>query len=265
TNVARHERNGFATFSAIISDRWLFFDTFNPHSIVLAKTVFSGVYIKRGERMKGYFLTDRGKIRHHNEDSGGVFHNCSQQLMAVVADGMGGHRAGDVASQMAINLIRDQWEKQPVLKTPEDVETWMQETIQALNRSIYNEAMKHDAYMGMGTTLVVAICTQDFTTVGHIGDSRCYLLNDDGFKQMTEEEATHHPRKKCVLKALGTEADISADIDTFNWKEGDKLLLCSDGLTDKMTDPELVEFLRSDQTIEKTAQNMIDLANERGG
>lgn len=231
--------------------------------------------------MKGYFLTDRGKIRHHNEDSGGVFHNCSQQLMAVVADGMGGHRAGDVASQMAINLIRDQWEKQPVLKTPEDVETWMQETIQALNRSIYNEAMKHDAYMGMGTTLVVAICTQDFTTVGHIGDSRCYLLNDDGFKQMTEDhslvnelvrtgqitkdEARHHLRKNVVLKALGTEADISADIDTFNWKEGDKLLLCSDGLTDKMTDPELGEFLRSDQTIEKTAQNMIDLANERGG
>src|SRR5699024_5071508 len=152
-----------------------------------------------------------------------VFHNCSQQLMAVVADGMGGHRAGDVASQMAINLIRDQWEKQPVLKTPEDVETWMQETIQALNRSIYNEAMKHDAYMGMGTTLVVAICTQDLTTVGHIGDSRCYLLNDDGFKQMTEDhslvnelvrtgqitkdEARHHPRKNVVLKALGTEAD----------------------------------------------------------
>src|SRR5699024_10274055 len=218
---------------------------------------------------------------HHNEDSGGVFHNCSQQLMAVVADGMGGHRAGDVASQMAINLIRDQWEKQPVLKTPEDVETWMQETIQALNRSIYNEAMKHDAYMGMGTTLVVAICTQDFTTVGHIGDSRCYLLNDDGFKQMTEDhslvnelgrtgqitkdEARHHPRKKVVLKALGTEADISADIDTFYWKEGDKLLLWSDGMSKKMAETELSEVMRADETIEKTAQNVIDLVKEGGG
>src|SRR5699024_6268101 len=209
------------------------------------KTEFSGVDIKRGERTKGYFLTDRGKIRHHNEDAGGVFHNCSQQLMAVVPDGMGGQRLGNATSEMALNLIRHQWEKEPVLSTPEDAETWMQETIQALYRSIYTEAMKHDAYMGMGTTLVVAICTQDFRTAGHIGDSRCYLLNDDGFKQMTEDhslvnelvrtgqitkdEARHHPRKNVVLKALGTEADISADIDTFNWKEGDKLLLCSDG------------------------------------
>src|SRR5699024_12448966 len=88
---------------------------------------------------------------------------------------------------MDISLIRDQWENQPISKTPEDVETWMQETIQALNRSIYNEAMKHGPYMGVGTTLVVAICTQDFTTVGHSGDSRCYLLNDDGYKHMTED------------------------------------------------------------------------------
>lgn len=231
--------------------------------------------------MEMQFLTDQGLIRSQNEDYGGIFYNTNGQVLSVVADGMGGHKAGDVASKMAVSLLKDIWEKSNEFTSPDKVEQWLSGAIISLNESIYRFAMDKEAYEGMGTTAVITVIAKDFFTVAHIGDSRCYLLNENGFNQITEDhslvnelvrtgqitkgDAGHHPRKNIVLKALGTEQHVEADIRTLGWERGNKLLLCSDGLTDKVIDDDLRELMESDINIKKIGQKMINLANEYGG
>ncbi|MEC5422743.1 Stp1/IreP family PP2C-type Ser/Thr phosphatase [Virgibacillus sp. C22-A2] len=231
--------------------------------------------------MKGQFLTDKGLIRSHNEDSGGIYTNSSGQILAVIADGMGGHQAGDVASQMATALIQEKWLRCTELHTPDETENWLTNTIGEINEAIYNHAMQNEACHGMGTTIVAAICIRDFITVGHIGDSRCYILNENGFKQITEdhslvnalvqsgqitkEDALNHPRKNVVLKALGTEKEMIADVQTLIMEQSNKILLCTDGLTDKVLDEELCKLMQTSSDIMQTGVKMIELANERGG
>ncbi|MBP1950712.1 Stp1/IreP family PP2C-type Ser/Thr phosphatase [Virgibacillus litoralis] len=231
--------------------------------------------------MKGKFLTDKGQIRNHNEDSGGVFYNQSDQMLAIVADGMGGHQAGDVASQMATAVIQKKWQECKQLTTPEETEVWLSKSVQEINNSIFEQAKTNEECQGMGTTVVIAICTEDFATISHVGDSRGYILNETGFKQLTEDhslvnelvrsgqiskdDAEQHPRKNVLLKALGTDINIKADTISIGWEHGDKLLLCSDGLTNKVTDEELFEFTQLEKGLEASGHEMIKLANERGG
>lgn len=230
--------------------------------------------------MKTKYLTDRGQVRKHNEDSGGVFYNPSNQLLAIIADGMGGHRAGDVASQMAVSIIQEKWQESTAFISPEQTEKWLSKTLQEVNKSIYDKALQNDAYSGMGTTIVVIISVNDFVTVAHVGDSRCYISNENGFNQVTEDhslvnelvrsgqitadDAVYHPRKNIVLKALGTEEEVTPDVQSLSWEYGDKILLCTDGLTDKLSNEELSTFIQLDN-IQETGKQLIDVANERGG
>ncbi|MYL70914.1 Stp1/IreP family PP2C-type Ser/Thr phosphatase [Halobacillus litoralis] len=231
--------------------------------------------------MIGYYETDQGKVRIHNEDAGGVFKNDAGQVLAIVADGMGGHQAGDVASQMTTSHIHKKWQEAHLIETPDEAEKWIKEAVRSANNEIKSYANEHEECAGMGTTVVVALCTGEFATIGHIGDSRCYFANDYGFKvitedhslvnelvrsgQITEEQAEHHPRKNVLLKALGTEFDLTADVKTMEFEENDRLLLCTDGLTNKVTDEELSELKTFEGNWSSFTQQMIDLANERGG
>ncbi|MGY0692339.1 Stp1/IreP family PP2C-type Ser/Thr phosphatase [Virgibacillus sp. FSP13] len=231
--------------------------------------------------MIGKFFTDRGKIRNHNEDSGGIYHNRYGQFLAIIADGMGGHKAGDVASQMATTLIKEKWEQSNQLQTPDEIEIWLRDSIQEMNKALFEYASNNEECQGMGTTIVIAICTDEFITVAHVGDSRCYLVNENGFNQLTEdhslvnalvqsgqitkEDAQHHPRKNVVLKAVGTEEYVESDIRSLEWDSGNILLLCTDGLTDKLTDDELGERIQRQQDMEEKGQQLIHLANELGG
>ncbi|SHF50382.1 Stp1/IreP family PP2C-type Ser/Thr phosphatase [Ornithinibacillus halophilus] len=231
--------------------------------------------------MIGQFLTDRGQVRSHNEDAGGLFYNQSGQLLAIIADGMGGHQAGDVASQMATKTLEEKWMQTTTLDTPEETENWLTNVLEEANSSIYQQSLEKDECQGMGTTIVVVICNEEFITVAHIGDSRCYIQNSHGFKQITEDhslvnalvqsgqiskvDAQLHPRKNVVLKALGTEEKVESDIQTLGWEEGDKLLLCSDGLSDKVMEEELSEYIKTIESIENTGEKLITLANQRGG
>ncbi|MFD2044053.1 Stp1/IreP family PP2C-type Ser/Thr phosphatase [Ornithinibacillus salinisoli] len=232
--------------------------------------------------MKGHFLSDRGKVRNHNEDSGGIFYNDKGQLLAIIADGMGGHQAGDVASEMATTFIEEKWRQSNPLTSPEQVEEWMEQILKEMNETIHKHSIEKEECQGMGTTVVVAICTEEFITISHIGDSRCYLYDENGFNQITEdhslvnalvqsgqiskEEAKDHPRKNVVLKALGTEANVESDIQTVSWEDGDKLLLCSDGLSDKVLDSELADYMKDLSVgMEEVSQKLVDLANDRGG
>lgn len=231
--------------------------------------------------MEGYFLTHQGKVRSHNEDSGGIYYNTNEQILAVIADGMGGHQAGDVASEMATSIIQKRWEETKGFQNPEKAEEWLSTVISELNESIFDHALKNNECEGMGTTVVAAICTKEFITIAHIGDSRCYIFNENGFMQITEDhslvneliragqitkdDAEYHPRKNVLIKALGTEKSVAEDLQSIGWEEGNKLLLCSDGLTNKITDEELKEFIQSGKDIQEVGAEMIQLANDRGG
>ncbi|MCP8616570.1 Stp1/IreP family PP2C-type Ser/Thr phosphatase [Salirhabdus salicampi] len=231
--------------------------------------------------MLGYFLTDTGRVRNHNEDAGGIFYNMDRQALAVVADGMGGHRAGDVASFLAASTLHKKWKETKGFDSPEKAELWLNEQIHKVNDVIFEKAIQNEEYQGMGTTVVAAICAEDFVTVGHIGDSRGYVSNSFGFTQITEdhslvnelirsgqltpEDAEHHPRKHVLLKALGTEKNISIDTKTIGWEQDNLLLLCSDGLSNKVSDEELHRYLIEGDSLEHSAHQLVSLANERGG
>src|SRR5699024_721884 len=168
--------------------------------------------------METAFQTDRGKIREHNEDSGGLFYNDTEWVLAIVADGMGGHQAGDVASTLALGFMKENWENTLEIDSIQAAEDWLHETIKQTNAYILSYAQKHPECRGMGTTIVVALCSSESVIVSHVGDSRGYVLSESGFLQLTsdhslvnelvrqgeisEEEATVHPQKNVVLQAL---------------------------------------------------------------
>ncbi|AND39338.1 MULTISPECIES: Stp1/IreP family PP2C-type Ser/Thr phosphatase [Cytobacillus] len=231
--------------------------------------------------MKAVFMTDQGKVRQHNEDNGGIYVNSKGQRLAIVADGMGGHRAGDVASEMTLTSLKGFWDQTDDFQTAEEAEGWLRKYIAEVNTILYEHSKENEQCEGMGTTVVAAICTDRFATIANIGDSRCYILNESGFQQLTEdhslvnelvrsgqitkEDAEHHPRKNVLLRALGTEAAVEMDIKTITFEEGDLLLLCSDGLSNKVDVAEMIEILKSGRTLEEKASVLIEQANNNGG
>ncbi|MGD6965001.1 Stp1/IreP family PP2C-type Ser/Thr phosphatase [Rossellomorea vietnamensis] len=231
--------------------------------------------------MKSVHYTDKGKVRQHNEDSVGVFSNKDGDCLAVVADGMGGHRAGDVASSLTINKFEELWKSQGKFNTADQAESWLRNNISEINREVYEHSQSNVECEGMGTTVVAAICTENFATVVNIGDSRGYILNESGFSQLTEdhslvnelvrsgqiskEDAEHHPRKNVLLRALGTEEKVEMDTRTIIFEEDDILLLCSDGLSNKVSQEEMKEILSGGTDLDEIGKQFISLANENGG
>ncbi|WP_307340162.1 Stp1/IreP family PP2C-type Ser/Thr phosphatase [Metabacillus malikii] len=230
--------------------------------------------------METFYMSDRGKVRQHNEDSVGVFNN-EIGILAIVADGMGGHLAGDVASQMTIQTFQSLWENVKQLDSPKDAENWFIHTALEVNKTVYEHSLANPECQGMGTTIVGAIITEEFATIGHIGDSRCYLFTQAGFTQITQdhslvnelvksgqiskEDAEHHPRKNVLLRALGTEQTVELDVKTIGFEENDILLICSDGLTNKLTDEEISSELIKSHSLDIIGKTLIDIANENGG
>ncbi|MDA1475587.1 Stp1/IreP family PP2C-type Ser/Thr phosphatase [Bacillus changyiensis] len=232
--------------------------------------------------MKTALITDKGKIRQHNEDDAGIFTKTEELVLAVVCDGMGGHLAGDVASKMAVSTLRDIWEQaETIPSTPADSEAWLIEQIAAVNQKLHDHSRTYQECQGMGTTVVSVLYTGKSLTVAHIGDSRCYLLHESSFTQLTEdhslvnelvktgsiskEDAQHHPRKNVLTKALGTEPTVTVEARSFEVEPGDQILLCSDGLTNKVDDLKLKEVLHASISIENTAEQLVQMANDNGG
>lgn len=231
--------------------------------------------------VKAVYKTDRGKVRPHNEDRGGIFFNKENDCLSIVADGMGGHNAGEVASEMTLTRLKELWELTEGIITPEVAEQWLLEHISLINQELYEHAKINKECEGMGTTIVAAICTKGFSTIANIGDSRCYILNELGFHQLTEdhslvnelvrsgeitkEDAEHHPRKNVLLRALGTEESVHTDIKTITFEDHDLLLLCSDGLSNKVSEQEMQNILLEKNSLEDKAIDLVQLANDNGG
>ena len=230
--------------------------------------------------MKYFYITDAGTVREHNEDSVTIVENsCGEYLMAV-ADGMGGHRAGEVASNIVINHLTDAFLKNKELKTKEDAVEWLKKTVSEANELIINYTQEHTESSGMGTTIVVCLNSKDYLLFGNIGDSSGFVIKDKELHkittdhtlvnllvksgELTEEEAKDHPRKNVLMKALG--ATVTVEMDVFDVEtDVDGILLCSDGLTNMLDNEQIMKVLESDLTIQEKLNKLIVKSNNRGG
>lgn len=230
--------------------------------------------------MKVAYRTSIGKQRNDNEDYVDVFTNLAGQHLAIIADGIGGHQGGDVASAMAVSHLGHEFE-QTDLTTPAAARTWITGEITAENQSIIDKSNQFADLNGMGTTLVAALYFTEEVVIASIGDSRAYLLRDRQFRQLTEDHslvnelvkrgeiskqaARHHPQKNVIIRSLGISTDARFDLNTYPLVTGDQLLLCTDGLTNMVTDEDIRKVLLSDQTPAKKCDQLIEMANAAGG
>jgi PPM family protein phosphatase len=227
-------------------------------------------------------LTHPGMARENNEDSMAIDEGTQ---LAVLADGMGGYNAGEVASGMATTFIKSEmsrWLSQAGANaSAKDVRRALEICVENANRSIFNAANSNPHYVGMGTTLVVGVFQDSRLMVGHIGDSRCYRLRGQEFSQITKdhsllqeqldaglitpEQAAQSTNKNLVTRALGVEDSVQTEVNEFRVEKGDVYLMCSDGLSDMITDDQICGILTSAATFDQASQQLVDAANAAGG
>ncbi len=216
-------------------------------------------------------LTDTGRQRRANQDA-----YLARAPLFVVADGMGGAQAGEIASQTAIEVL-----SAGITSAGGSLEQRLSQAVQQANAQIHSLSVADDERAGMGTTVTAAYIGEDAVTLVHVGDSRCYRWRDEALErltddhslveemvrqgQLTPEQAADHPQRSIITRALGPEAVVTPDSQTVGARDGDLLLLCSDGLTTMISDDEIAAVLAADQPLRAAAKALIALANEAGG
>lgn len=217
--------------------------------------------------------TDVGRVRKENQDS---YYISPTYQYSIIADGMGGHNGGEVASQMAISLLRAYIDKQSP-KNQQQVIKMLKSGFVEVNGIIFGMSMEDDALQGMGTTLIACYLIDQSAVIAHVGDSRLYHISDQKIEQVTKdhsiveqlvdqgsitpEQAKTHPQKNMITRAIGTDAEVEADVYIISVKEHDIMLLCTDGLTNLVTADEIYALVKTSDD----PQQLVDLANTRGG
>lgn len=232
--------------------------------------------------------TNVGMKRAHNEDS---LHLPADERLAIVADGMGGHASGEVASMMAVQTVVDHWRAtadEQTLTWPFKVDRAHQGELNRLvtgikiaNQKIFEQAQRDPACKGMGTTIVTSLFLDDLVVVGHVGDSRVYRLRDGEIEQLTEdhslindyikmkrmtaEEAEAWPHKNVIVRALGMKEAVQVDVVSEKPRLGDVYILCSDGLSGMIKDDKIRDLVLTEPDLDKAADRLIAAANAAGG
>ncbi|MGG0643608.1 Stp1/IreP family PP2C-type Ser/Thr phosphatase [Sporosarcina gallistercoris] len=227
--------------------------------------------------------TDIGRKRTFNEDQAAVFELDNGYALVVIADGMGGHRSGDVASAMAVRLMGEHFNElnETMPESRETWNAWLNSIIRKVNRLIFEKAQTSPEHEGMGTTLEAAIIAEGNCYIAHVGDSRVYAITSQTITQLTkdhsyvnallasgeitEEEAEVHPQRNWIMRAVGSERNIEPEFYHVPFTKGDYLLLCTDGLSNKVEAEQMREIIVTEDTLEEKVIQLIDLANERGG
>jgi serine/threonine protein phosphatase PrpC len=218
-------------------------------------------------RVEAGVATDIGRVRERNEDSFLV-----EPPLYAVADGMGGHRGGGVASELALEKVEELFH---------GGKSSLAEMVHAANRAVFERSMADRKVMGMGTTLTAATVDDEGVHLAHVGDSRAYLLRAGAFRQLTDdhtlvnrmvkageitrEEAEVHPHRNVVTRSIGTEPEVEVDQDDVPVIDGDRFLLCSDGLTNTVTEPQIQAILEATPKPQEAADRLIKAANRAGG
>nr|WP_242656561.1 Stp1/IreP family PP2C-type Ser/Thr phosphatase [Ruminiclostridium hungatei] len=224
--------------------------------------------------------TDRGLKRQLNED------NCNVLVgypgipaCFVIADGMGGHKCGEVASKMAVDsvcnlLLKADWGQ-------ENISGMLSAIITSVNDEIYNFSILDEATQGMGTTLIITVLKNRKLYIGHVGDSRVYIIKDDSIEKITwdhsfieelvkngsitKDEAINHPKKNLITRAVGCEPGLQVDTYEQDVKEEDVILLCTDGLTNMLSEEEILEIIRNNEEPQNACDTLVQNANNSGG
>lgn len=231
--------------------------------------------------MRAFAKTDVGKAREINEDYYYISKPEDNIQVYILADGMGGYNGGEVASKLAtttaLSYIQSNFDSIP--KEKEDILNLVKSAMEYANMVVYEKSNTEKELEGMGTTLEVCLIYNNKAYIGHVGDSRVYrirkefirkLTHDHSYVQklvkdgtITEEEASHHPKKNMLMKALGCTAFVEPDVTVKGFIKDDIILICSDGLTNMIEDKEIYEIIKKEGTL--AAEKLVEKANENGG
>ena len=230
--------------------------------------------------MEHFYITDPGIVRSHNEDSVTICKNDLDEYMLVVADGMGGHTGGEIASTIAVTHLEKKFESITTLGDKEEAIEFLKQAVNEANVLIYEYTKLNPNSLGMGTTIVIGIYTKNYLLFGNIGDSSGYVVKNNKLHkitndhtlvnllvktgELTKEEAKDHPRKNVLMKALG--ANETVEMDVFDVETNiDGVFLCSDGLTNMLNDEQIMKVLEEKLPLEERIKKLVYKANNRGG
>lgn len=233
--------------------------------------------------MRVYGITDIGKARSINQDSYAVeMLEDAETGILLVCDGMGGVKGGEIASSIAVKTIMDSLKTKIKPKmSKQNIKNALDEAIKKANSSIVSRALEEQALLGMGTTCVCAVVCENAVTIANVGDSRAYVVENEKLRQISEdhslvnnlvkageitpEEAAMHPKKNIITRALGVDEDVEIDYFNVDIKEDMYLILCSDGLTNEVSDIEICYEVVNSITEKEACEALRDIANKRGG
>lgn len=231
--------------------------------------------------MQAWGLTEPGMVRNQNQDYYLIQKLSRDQLLVIVCDGMGGARSGNIASKMAVEVFSDEVRRtvRSNMK-PERIGGMLSTALELANKAVYEQSQLSEEYKGMGTTLVAAFFQKDKVTVVNVGDSRAYLFNSEGVSaittdhslvelmvqrgELTREAAKNHPGKNLITRAVGTESAVSCDLYHLQIAKGDSILLCSDGLSNLLSDQEMLFEVVHGVNKSDCCQRLMNIANYRG-
>ncbi len=231
--------------------------------------------------MQAWGLTDPGMIRQQNQDDYAIVKLGRDQLLAIVCDGMGGARSGNIASKMAVDTFSEEVRRTTRSNMKQDrIDQMLLDAMDLANKAVHEQSQLSEEYKGMGTTLVAALFQKDTVTVINVGDSRAYLFDRDQIQQVTtdhslvelmvqrgelsREAAKNHPGKNLITRAVGTESCVECDLFHHPFKKGDAILLCTDGLSNVMSDQEILFEVVHGVNKSDCCQRLMKIANYRG-
>lgn len=226
--------------------------------------------------------TDVGKVRHVNEDAVYFLQYDDTNAYIIVADGMGGHKGGKLASQGSIDRIRGYFAGRAINQAlGDEIPKILQECLSYVNESLYLKSLEDASLVGMGTTVVLCVIAESHAYVANVGDSRMYLLRKNAMQQITKdhsfvqqlvdagsitpEEAQHHTKKNVITRAIGSEMTIEVDTYTVDIQKDDWIILCSDGLTNLVPDAEIAAILQQEPVLQDGVDRLVETANSYGG
>ena len=231
--------------------------------------------------MKFFVCSDVGKKRTQNEDSFYASDFIKNTGYIIVADGMGGHNAGEIASKMAVDTIREYFSENADWKTVNDIRRILKESIEQANKKIFEKSQKDEILFGMGTTIVLCIIEENNLYIANVGDSRLYHIKKDVINQVTkdhslvqklidqgeisEEEAENHPNKNVITRAVGTNEEVEIDFYKFCADENDTVVICTDGLSNMVKKEEILNISNEYGDVCECAKKLVDEANLNGG
>lgn len=230
--------------------------------------------------MEYFALTDIGKVRNKNQDQAVAAINVKDQILGLVCDGMGGHKAGEIASHVVEDHILTCFRGVPPFIDEEEVQNWLTDTILEAHQIVKRMANMDEDTKGMGTTVAIAVVMDNLVYTCHVGDSRIYLYDDNSLQQITKdhtlvneliergaiskEQGKNHRQKNILMQAIGADMNIVPDMNKAELN-GRNIMICSDGLYNNLSDEEILHILKSKDPVKNKVHMLIDEANEHGG